>query len=147
MWSFPVYASHSWSECTLPVTTRTMPTNAMSNNGTPRISVGVNSDTTGLPSAHTPIAARPARVKPMKLAPLSPRKIVAPPGRKLYGRNPRHARSEEHTSELQSPCNLVCRLLLEKKKIINMHHGDAALRAPPVYRTDAAVFVAQNVDG
>src|SRR5256885_16716211 len=29
-----------------------------------------------------------------------------------------HWRSEEHTSELQSPCNLVCRLLLEKKKII-----------------------------
>src|SRR5256885_3036683 len=28
----------------------------------------------------------------------------------------RHRRSEEHTSELQSPCNLVCRLLLEKKK-------------------------------
>src|SRR5256885_8109674 len=27
------------------------------------------------------------------------------------------SRSEEHTSELQSPCNLVCRLLLEKKKI------------------------------
>src|SRR5256885_8871485 len=27
-----------------------------------------------------------------------------------------HRRSEEHTSELQSPCNLVCRLLLEKKK-------------------------------
>src|SRR5688500_20408221 len=32
--------------------------------------------------------------------------LVAPPGR-----------SEEHTSELQSPCNLVCRLLLEIKKI------------------------------
>src|SRR2546426_6959967 len=36
------------------------------------------------------------------------------------GRGPREAcaalRSEEHTSELQSPCNLVCRLLLEKKK-------------------------------
>src|SRR2546426_7237763 len=32
-------------------------------------------------------------------------------------RNPAFAtRSEEHTSELQSPCNLVCRLLLEKKK-------------------------------
>src|SRR5256885_7178869 len=38
-------------------------------------------------------------------------------------RDPRHARtartgprSEEHTSELQSPCNLVCRLLLEKNK-------------------------------
>src|SRR2546426_6262482 len=28
----------------------------------------------------------------------------------------REIRSEEHTSELQSPCNLVCRLLLEKKK-------------------------------
>src|SRR5256885_5119594 len=35
-------------------------------------------------------------------------------GRLLAGL--RHARSEEHTSELQSPCNLVCRLLLEKKK-------------------------------
>src|SRR5256885_2591861 len=29
---------------------------------------------------------------------------------------PAAVRSEEHTSELQSPCNLVCRLLLEKKK-------------------------------
>src|SRR5256885_10494793 len=34
-------------------------------------------------------------------------------GRAPQGRGPR---SEEHTSELQSPCNLVCRLLLEKKK-------------------------------
>src|SRR2546426_5400377 len=35
-------------------------------------------------------------------------------------------RSEEHTSELQSPCNLVCRLLLEKKKKHNipyLHHS------------------------
>src|SRR5256885_3706079 len=30
-------------------------------------------------------------------------------------------RSEEHTSELQSPCNLVCRLLLEKKKKHTIH--------------------------
>src|SRR2546426_6287037 len=30
-------------------------------------------------------------------------------------------RSEEHTSELQSPCNLVCRLLLEKKKTLVSH--------------------------
>src|SRR5256885_8804769 len=36
----------------------------------------------------------------------------------------RPARSEEHTSELQSPCNLVCRLLLEKKK--NHQHTHAA---------------------
>src|SRR6266446_8802944 len=34
-------------------------------------------------------------------------------GRSCAARSPR---SEEHTSELQSPCNLVCRLLLEKKK-------------------------------
>src|SRR5256885_7259454 len=32
------------------------------------------------------------------------------------GKLMRTGRSEEHTSELQSPCNLVCRLLLEKKK-------------------------------
>src|SRR5256885_3178942 len=32
-------------------------------------------------------------------------------------------RSEEHTSELQSPCNLVCRLLLEKKKSTEPCHG------------------------
>src|SRR2546426_6761258 len=32
------------------------------------------------------------------------------------------SRSEEHTSELQSPCNLVCRLLLEKKKTQSSKH-------------------------
>src|SRR2546426_9146943 len=32
-------------------------------------------------------------------------------------------RSEEHTSELQSPCNLVCRLLLEKKKKKNKQNN------------------------
>src|SRR5256885_8837144 len=32
-------------------------------------------------------------------------------------------RSEEHTSELQSPCNLVCRLLLEKKKLSHHRFG------------------------
>src|SRR5256885_2675307 len=40
-----------------------------------------------------------------------------PAGRRLG----RSSRSEEHTSELQSPCNLVCRLLLEKKK--NLLHN------------------------
>src|SRR5205807_8965787 len=35
------------------------------------------------------------------------------PGSPTYATRPR---SEEHTSELQSPCNLVCRLLLDKKK-------------------------------
>src|SRR6266446_10363552 len=45
---------------------------------------------------------------------------AADPTRRSSGRMPRVSgwplRSEEHTSELQSPCNLVCRLLLEKKK-------------------------------
>src|SRR5688500_19731371 len=36
-----------------------------------------------------------------------------------------HWRSEEHTSELQSPCNLVCRLLLEKKKKTKRTYRDA----------------------
>src|SRR2546426_7433765 len=35
-------------------------------------------------------------------------------------------RSEEHTSELQSPCNLVCRLLLEKKKTPDRAHAPHA---------------------
>src|SRR5256885_5729502 len=34
-------------------------------------------------------------------------------------------RSEEHTSELQSPCNLVCRLLLEKKKNLETPYLEA----------------------
>src|SRR3989454_1236222 len=37
-------------------------------------------------------------------------------GSSARARPPAPDRSEEHTSELQSPCNLVCRLLLEKKK-------------------------------
>src|SRR2546426_6002869 len=42
--------------------------------------------------------------------PLLPHGAVVPPAAGARDR------SEEHTSELQSPCNLVCRLLLEKKK-------------------------------
>src|SRR5256885_5690484 len=48
-------------------------------------------------SEPAPIAAFPAHGQRHALAPMTDR-------------------SEEHTSELQSPCNLVCRLLLEKKK-------------------------------
>src|SRR5256885_3745138 len=43
---------------------------------------------------------------------LSSRALLRTPRRT----HPPGQRSEEHTSELQSPCNLVCRLLLEKKK-------------------------------
>src|SRR5256885_5187511 len=39
-------------------------------------------------------------------------------------------RSEEHTSELQSPCNLVCRLLLEKKKN-SYYHDRSAVNIMP----------------
>src|SRR5256885_9810254 len=41
----------------------------------------------------------------------------------------RRHRSEEHTSELQSPCNLVCRLLLEKKKKQSYSSCSHTLRA------------------
>src|SRR3989475_6864960 len=49
--------------------------------------------------------------------------VQADAGRRGHGERPVHldppeARSEEHTSELQSQSNLVCRLLLEKKKKI-----------------------------
>src|SRR5256885_11323144 len=40
-------------------------------------------------------------------------------------------RSEEHTSELQSPCNLVCRLLLEKKKKLKRTTSSAAYTFAP----------------
>src|SRR5256885_9644344 len=40
-------------------------------------------------------------------------------------------RSEEHTSELQSPCNLVCRLLLEKKKQRQKDVRSPSNRRPP----------------
>src|SRR5256885_11409750 len=45
------------------------------------------------------------------------------PALMALGARVRLVRSEEHTSELQSPCNLVCRLLLEKKKsVLNCPH-------------------------
>src|SRR5256885_7774943 len=49
----------------------------------------------------------------------------------------RSQRSEEHTSELQSPCNLVCRLLLEKKKHFpKQTHGTYGFGLPmlPIYK-------------
>src|SRR5256885_8672654 len=44
-----------------------------------------------------------------------------------FGTEAQQRRSEEHTSELQSPCNLVCRLLLEKKKIQRNASSKASL--------------------
>src|SRR5256885_8541167 len=53
--------------------------------------------------------------------------------RDVYKRIEFHSRSEEHTSELQSPCNLVCRLLLEKKKKIQSDLNKLATKVH-VYR-------------
>src|SRR2546426_2984806 len=51
-------------------------------------------------------------------------------------------RSEEHTSELQSPCNLVCRLLLEKKKDKfdpeRRHYGQMRGQCPDRIRSSPA---------
>src|SRR2546426_1808235 len=52
-------------------------------------------------------AARPRVLDGVELARQRVAALLQPRG---------EGRSEEHTSELQSPCNLVCRLLLEKKK-------------------------------
>src|SRR3989454_6697237 len=57
--------------------------------------------------------ASPRRRRPRRRAPGRVRALGTP---RRAGREPLPRRSEEHTSELQSPCNLVCRLLLEKKK-------------------------------
>src|SRR5437879_13141865 len=46
---------------------------------------------------------------------------LGPPASHRAPAGRRHRRSEEHTSELQSPMYLVCRLLLEKKKIKKKH--------------------------
>src|SRR5256885_12466917 len=76
---------------------------------------------TGVQTCALPISVRssPARTE-------WPRRVAAGPARADQSRTGwgraaptsaawTRARSEEHTSELQSPCNLVCRLLLEKK--------------------------------
>src|SRR5438270_10299838 len=47
-------------------------------------------------------------------------------------------RSEEHTSELQSQSNLVCRLLLEKKKLQRIYHFSSA--RPPLIRQHPTIF-------
>src|SRR5205807_9266787 len=67
----------------------------------------ISADGSPVRGAHAVPVARRNRDRPLALA----------PGLGL-GREPEGGRdrSEEHTSELQSPCNLVCRLLLEKKK-------------------------------
>src|SRR5256885_8486836 len=76
-----------------------------------------------------PISDRPrnAAGRPPEWLRSSPASPAAEPDRGRRRGSPRRhgppARSEEHTSELQSPCNLVCRLLLEKKIDYNLAYG------------------------
>src|SRR5256885_9312647 len=68
-----------------------------------------------------------------------------PAARQAAALRARAGRSEEHTSELQSPCNLVCRLLLEKKKKkqsqrlciirhVHQNYDSAVIRCSRVHR-------------
>src|SRR5256885_8524483 len=71
---------------------------------------------------HVQRAARRAAAHHDRASLLERRRVPAvvarrvPPHRRRLDPDHSDLRSEEHTSELQSPCNLVCRLLLEKKK-------------------------------
>src|SRR5256885_5846810 len=87
------------------------------------------------PPSRPPSDARPRRHRPARAVPAAAR-VAYEPASTRYQTDPLppcrtgvtsagtpasagaagRQRSEEHTSELQSPCNLVCRLLLEKKK-------------------------------
>src|SRR5256885_3013442 len=64
----------------------------------------------------------------------------------VYSVSGNRFRSEEHTSELQSPCNLVCRLLLEKKKktkrlTCNMKTRTSTFRQMQVVATSSAIVL------
>src|SRR5256885_2321145 len=64
-----------------------------------------------------------------------PRMLVFTASSGLYATTSMRLRSEEHTSELQSPCNLVCRLLLEKKKT-----NAPACSSPPTIHLSLSFF-------
>src|SRR5207248_6342950 len=65
-------------------------------------------------------------------------------GRKAGQEQHDHYRSEEHTSELQSPYDLVCRLLLEKKKKPSLYtncHILIFIREPKTFITDGQLYL------
>src|SRR5438874_9227267 len=59
----------------------------------------------------------------------------------------RFVRSEEHTSELQSRRDLVCRLLLEKKKRCALHHRAGTARDSPAARASADAVALTHLAG
>src|SRR5437016_8813135 len=76
-------------------------------------------------ATHRPPRSRRASISRERWA--RPRRRATPtPPPLRKARRPRNVRSEEHTSELQSLTNLVCRLLLEKKK--DTHNKDVTVR-------------------
>src|SRR3712207_8074178 len=81
-------------------------------------------------SLHDALPISPGRPTPRRPRPLCPSRRPARsrghPGRRLPGRGRDRSRSEEHTSELQSRQYLVCRLLLEKKKITTTPHSSTS---------------------
>src|SRR5438876_4072680 len=68
--------------------------------------------------AQAVVAQGPRPRRPQLHAPQESDARVEPPLGLRGGALSQHRRSEEHTSELQSPVHLVCRLLLEKKKTL-----------------------------
>src|SRR5690348_5258553 len=100
---WPMLVGPKSSQTTAAAPTETAPMRP----GGPRAAVSdvAPSAQTPAPAMETQVAAGPAP-KPAAAPAAAP---AAPPA-------PAAARSEEHTSELQSPVQLVCRLLLEKKK-------------------------------
>src|SRR2546426_9378847 len=88
---------------------------------------------------YTTLFRSPAR--PATLARRARRRLVSRARAARPGAPPHRVRSEEHTSELQSPCNLVCRLLLEKKKKNNTNttfHAHVRKQRVPVQHTIVA---------
>src|SRR2546426_8189720 len=79
---------------------------ASSSKGSPGASARIVNRTALIPTrTGIEISVRRSRYFDIRVSRGGPSRLGEPAGR-----------SEEHTSELQSPCNLVCRLLLEKKK-------------------------------
>src|SRR5260370_31393095 len=77
----------------------------------------------GEPVPPSPVPPSPVPPSPVPPGPESPSSGPPAPG----GQETQDRRSEEHTSELQSHLNLVCRLLLEKKKTTQTPHNRSSL--------------------
>src|SRR2546426_6029965 len=79
---------------------------------------------TGVQTCALPISRRRAACAPAPLRARAAAPRPPPCETRRARRRDATPRSEEHTSELQSPCNLVCRLLLEKKKVTSTKPHD-----------------------